>query len=98
MVDDQFVHEVVVEEPTEQFLRFGIGNFSQIGKGIVFAVFSHSRSRMEWGRILASQRSRHRAKPFLWFSTHRIDMLSDSGRNPSNVITVTACIFAMPSV
>ncbi len=39
MVDDQFVHEVVVEEPTEQFLRFGIGNFSQIGKGIVFAVF-----------------------------------------------------------
>ena len=39
LVDDQFVHEVVVEEPTEQFLRFGIGNFSQIGKGIVFAVF-----------------------------------------------------------
>ena len=38
-VDDQFVHEVVVEESTEQFQRFGIGNFSQIGKGIVFAVF-----------------------------------------------------------
>ena len=30
-VDDQFVHEVVVEESTEQFQRFGIGNFSQIG-------------------------------------------------------------------
>ena len=38
-VDDQFLHEVVVEEPTEQVLRFGIGNFSQIDKGIVFAVF-----------------------------------------------------------
>ena len=38
-VDDQFVHEVLLEESTEQFQRFGIGNFSQIGKGIVFAVF-----------------------------------------------------------
>ena len=38
-VDDQFVHEVVVEESPQQFQRFGIGNFNQIGKGIVFAVF-----------------------------------------------------------
>lgn len=38
-VDDQFVHEVVEEKSPEQLQRFGIGNFGQIGKGVVFAVF-----------------------------------------------------------
>ena len=38
-VNDQFVHEVVEEKSPEQLQRFGIGNFGQIGKGIVFAVF-----------------------------------------------------------
>ena len=38
-VNDQFVHEVVKGKPSEQFQRFGIGNFGQIGKGIAFAVF-----------------------------------------------------------
>lgn len=38
-VNDEFVHEVVEEKSPEQFQRFGVGNFGQIGKGIVFAVF-----------------------------------------------------------
>lgn len=38
-VDDQFVYEVVEEKSPEQLQRFGIGNFGQIGKGVVFAVF-----------------------------------------------------------
>lgn len=52
---------------------------------------------MEWGKIRASQRSRQRAKPFLWSITHCINTLSVSGRKPSSVIAVTAWIFGMYS-
>lgn len=94
-VNDQFVHEVVKGKPSEQFQRFGIGNFGQIGKVLPLPSFSQSRSKMEWGKILASQRSRQWAKPFLWFITHRIDISAASGRKPSSVIAVTAWIFGI---
>ena len=37
-INDQFVHEIVVEKPPEQFHRFRVGYFGQIGTGIVLVV------------------------------------------------------------
>lgn len=38
-VDDQFVHEIVVEKSPQKFKGFYIMNFCQIGKRSVFVVF-----------------------------------------------------------